>query len=102
MKLTVKDGDGNNNDSNTKTTKKTITSTDTDTTSKYVYIGSLGFAGTGKGQILEPTDLIIDTLHNMIYVADKDNNRIDVFDTGGTYVTSWGSEGSGKGQFRAS
>ena len=60
MKLTVKDADGNNNDSNKKTTK-TTTTTETDTTSKYVYIGRLGFAGTGKGQILEPTDLRMDT-----------------------------------------
>ena len=100
MKLTVKDTDGNQSDTNKKTTKTTITTTERDTTSKYVYIGKLGFPGTGKGQVLEPTDLRIDTLTNKIYVADKDNNRIDVFNIYGNYVTSWGSEGTGKGQFK--
>ena len=43
--------------------------------------------------------MAIDTLHNIIYVADKNNHRIDVFDTNGKYIKSWGSLGSGKGQF---
>ena len=28
-----------------------------------------------------------------MYVADKNNNRIDVFDTNGKYIESWGSLG---------
>lgn len=100
MKLTVKDTAGSDSDINKRTTKKTTTTTETDISSKYVYLGRLGFPGTGAGQVLEPTDLRIDTEDNMIYVADKDNNRIDVFNTTGKYVTSWGSEGSGKGQFK--
>jgi tripartite motif-containing protein 71 len=34
-----------------------------------------------------------------IYVADTANNRIEKFDSGGNYITKWGSEGSEPGQF---
>lgn len=67
---------------------------------KYHFVSKIGFPGTGKGQILEPTDLSIDMTHNIMYVADKDNNRIQKFDTSGNYIASWGSEGSDKGQFK--
>ena len=86
MKLTVNDTDGSDSDTNKKTTKKTTTTTETDISPKYVYVGRLGFPGTAVGQVLEPTHLRIDTEGNMIYVADKDNNRIDVFNTDGNYV----------------
>jgi len=34
-----------------------------------------------------------------VYVADTSNNRIQKFDGGGTFITAWGSFGSGNGQF---
>ena len=34
-----------------------------------------------------------------VFVSDTDNHRIQVFTPGGTYVTQWGSYGSGNGQF---
>jgi DNA-binding beta-propeller fold protein YncE len=34
-----------------------------------------------------------------VYVADYDNNRIQVFDSNGTFITSYGTEGEGDGQF---
>jgi len=40
----------------------------------------------------------IDSIGN-VYVADWDNNRIQKFNTTGTYITQWGSSGSGSGQF---
>jgi DNA-binding beta-propeller fold protein YncE len=98
MKLLVKDTI-NTNSVTKKTTTKTVTTTQKGEILKYYYIGKIGFPGTGKGQVLEPTDVAIDTLHNIIYVADKNNHRIDVFDTNGKYIKSWGSLGSGKGQF---
>ena len=98
MKLLVKDTI-NTNSVAKKTTTKTVTTTQKGEILKYYYIGKIGFPGTGKGQVLEPTDVAIDTLHNIIYVADKNNHRIDVFDTNGKYIKSWGSLGSGKGQF---
>lgn len=80
-------------------TKESVTTTKRLGVSNYYYIGKIGLPGSAKGQLLEPTDTVIDTLHNLIYVADKSNNRIDVFDTSGKYIKSWGSLGSGKGQF---
>ena len=59
----------------------------------------MDFQAAGKDRVLEPTDTAIDNIRNLIYVADKNNNRIDVFDTSGKYIKSWGSLGSGKGQF---
>ena len=35
-----------------------------------------------------------------MYIADTANNRIQEFSPNGTYITSWGSEGSENGQFR--
>jgi DNA-binding beta-propeller fold protein YncE len=34
-----------------------------------------------------------------VYVADSDNNRIQKFSSDGTFITAWGSEGTGNGQF---
>ena len=35
-----------------------------------------------------------------LYVADANNDRIQKFTLDGEYVTAWGSEGLGEGQFR--
>ncbi|MFZ0741543.1 MAG: hypothetical protein WBM37_14560 [Nitrososphaeraceae archaeon] len=43
-------------------------------------------------------DLAIDSSGD-VYVADSGNNRIQKFDSDGNYITSWGSLGSGNGQF---
>ena len=42
--------------------------------------------------------MAIDSSGN-IYVADANNNRIQKFDNSQTYVTQWGSTGTGSGQF---
>jgi DNA-binding beta-propeller fold protein YncE len=34
-----------------------------------------------------------------VYVADRENNRIQMFIADGVFVTEWGTEGSGDGQF---
>jgi hypothetical protein len=36
---------------------------------------------------------------NNIYVADTGNNRIQKFNSSGTFLTKWGSNGTGNGQF---
>ena len=36
-----------------------------------------------------------------IYVTDEGNNRIQKFDSRGSFLTKWGREGSGPGQFKA-
>jgi DNA-binding beta-propeller fold protein YncE len=34
-----------------------------------------------------------------VYVSDLHNNRIQKFTSDGTFITKWGTEGSGDGQF---
>ena len=34
-----------------------------------------------------------------VYVTDMENHRIQKFDSNGTFITKWGSEGDGDGQF---
>jgi sugar lactone lactonase YvrE len=34
-----------------------------------------------------------------VYVTDVNNNRIQKFTANGTFITSWGTEGEGEGQF---
>lgn len=56
----------------------------------------MGFRGFRAGQFNGQND--VDPFKNHVYVADYDNNRIQVFDGNGTHVTNWGSEGEGDGQ----
>jgi DNA-binding beta-propeller fold protein YncE len=35
-----------------------------------------------------------------VYVADRINNRIQKFTSEGVFVTKWGAEGTGDGQFQ--
>jgi DNA-binding beta-propeller fold protein YncE len=72
---------------------KNITTKSSNATNKifatgYYFVSKIGFPGTGKGQILEPTDLSIDLTRNVLYVADKNNDRIQKLDTNGNYLTS--------------
>ena len=34
-----------------------------------------------------------------VYVADRGNNRIQEFNSSGTFITQWGTQGTGNGQF---
>jgi len=58
-----------------------------------------GAQGTGNGQLLNPKNLALDSRGN-IYVVDSGNHRIVKFDPKGTFVTQWGNNGSGPGQFK--
>jgi streptogramin lyase len=71
------------------------------------FITKWGSNGTGDGQFDGgyvpydyPVGIAIDSSGN-VYVADIDNNRIQKFDNNGTFITKWGSEGSGDGQFES-
>ena len=56
-------------------------------------------SGSHDGQFDNPTGIPIDGASNYVYVADKDNHRIQKFDSNGTFVAKWGSKGSDHGQF---
>jgi DNA-binding beta-propeller fold protein YncE len=36
----------------------------------------------------------------MVYVADTNNYRVQMFTSSGAYITQWGSQGSGNGEFQ--
>jgi len=52
----------------------------------------------GDGQFINPTGIAI-TNNDILYVGDRDNRRIQYFDSNGNYLGKWGSEGTGDGQF---
>lgn len=67
------------------------------------FIMTWGSHGDGDGQFNIVTSsegrIAVDTLGN-VYVADVDNYRIQKFDSQGGFLTKWGTEGSGDGQFK--
>lgn len=62
------------------------------------YFG-FGPTGSGHGQIGSLPSGIAVASNGDIYVSDRTNNRIVVFDSTGLYLTSWGSLGTADGQF---
>jgi DNA-binding beta-propeller fold protein YncE len=57
----------------------------------------MGIAGAGNGQLDAPAHLAVDAADN-IYVADANNNRVQVFNKNGTYLRQWGGPGTAEGQ----
>jgi YD repeat-containing protein len=57
-----------------------------------------GVAGAGKGQLNEPRGVSSDAAGNL-WVADSGNNRVEKFSEEGAYLSSYGKEGSGAGEF---
>ncbi|MGA9154833.1 MAG: SBBP repeat-containing protein [Candidatus Nitrosopolaris sp.] len=45
---------------------------------------------TGNGKLNVPTGFAVDSAGN-IYVADSGNDRIQKFDSNGTFITKWGA-----------
>jgi DNA-binding beta-propeller fold protein YncE len=48
-----------------------------------------GSKGNGDGQFDDPTSVAVDATNNRVYVADPRNRRIQVFDSGGKFLTKW-------------
>ena len=69
----------------------------------YKFNGSGSLVGTygtsGAGILNGPEGLAVDNIGN-IYVMDVGNDRVVKFQSDGTFVTSFGSQGTGNGQFR--
>lgn len=66
-------------------------------TFKEKYIGHWGSYGKNDGQFDRPAGIF--ALDNLIYVADRGNNRIQVFDQQGKFLRKWGSKGILNGEF---
>ena len=47
-----------------------------------------GGRGTGPGEFGLPHDLVVDA-KGLVYVTDCDNQRVQVFEPNGTFVTEW-------------
>lgn len=52
------------------------------------YLGGWGSAGSEPGQFLYPHALAIDSV-NRIFVADRSNARIQIFDLDGNFIEAW-------------
>ena len=78
------------------------------------FVKKFGSSGTGNGQFDEPAGLTFDEINDLLYVADSNNDRIQVFKiinvttcTSGTekiingicFKEKFGSSGKGNGQF---
>jgi DNA-binding beta-propeller fold protein YncE len=59
----------------------------------------IGGPGSGPGQYDKPTGVAVDASTGHVYVADGENNRVDVFDEAGAFLFAFGTFGSGAGQF---
>ncbi len=53
--------------------------------------------GNGDGEFIEPADIDIDS-SGQIYVVDKDNNTVRVYNAAGVLLKSIGTRGNGNGQ----
>lgn len=61
-------------------------------------INESGFTGAGDGELTLPRNVAVGE-NGRLYVADSGNNRIQVFDADGDFSHSWGTSGSGIGEF---
>lgn len=57
-----------------------------------------GALGTADGDFDTPDGIAVDAAGN-VFVADRDNDRIQKFSNTGAHLLTWGSGGSGDGQF---
>ena len=53
------------------------------------FIKTWGHRGAAPGDFDEPHDIFIGGSEGHVYIADRRNNRIQVFDQDGNFITSW-------------
>lgn len=69
--------------------------------SQYTYDSQIGVTSTSSaadGSFEQPNGVVVDADGN-IYVADRNNERVQKFNSTGGFVLKWGSSGTGDGQF---
>jgi sugar lactone lactonase YvrE len=64
----------------------------------YKQVGKWGKSGTANGQFRGPFGIATDR-SGTVFVADTDNDRVQVFSASGGFLRKWGSTGSAEGQF---
>jgi DNA-binding beta-propeller fold protein YncE len=57
------------------------------------FLGEFGHRGNGRGEFQLPHNVAIDR-QGRIYVSDRDNERVEVFDPTGKYLTEWDHVGA--------
>jgi len=65
----------------------------------YSLVSRFGSSGVGHGQFNHPMSVGMDPNGQRLYVADTENNRIEVLHRDGDFISAWGSLGRGNGQF---
>jgi len=63
------------------------------------FLRKWGSNGTATGQFRYPDGIGVDSRQGNVYVADTNNNRIQMFDDYGKFIRTWGSLGTANGQF---
>ncbi|ASJ70625.1 DUF4347 domain-containing protein [Granulosicoccus antarcticus] len=63
-------------------------------------VSQFGIAGTLDGEFTNPRGIEFDASGNL-YVADRNNHRIQIFDSGGNHLLTFGSSGTADGQFNS-
>src|SRR5207302_2203227 len=56
------------------------------------YLSQWGSRGTGDGEFGLPHNVVVDS-GGRVYVTDRDNQRIEVFDAEGKYLAEWKQTG---------
>jgi sugar lactone lactonase YvrE len=57
--------------------------------------------GSGNGQLKQPNLGIATDSEGNVWVADTENNRVEKFNPKGEYLSQFGKEGTGNGEFKA-
>ena len=63
-------------------------------------VTTFGSLGTGDGQFTSPRGSAVDSTDRII-VADFQNHRVQVFDSSGNFLFTFGSQGSAIGQLQS-
>jgi len=62
------------------------------------FVRAWGTVGTGNGQFKNPGDVALDS-SGRVYVADTENNRVQMFKGNGNFMKTWNTDGPGTAQF---